>query len=79
MNRLSASEVRKRFSEAVTQAAFGGERIIIERSGKALAALIQQASIADKHSTFLFLHTGGTPALFGYQEAIERALTLKAE
>ena len=48
-------------------------------TGKALAAFIQQASIADKHSTFLFLHTGGTPALFGYQEAIERALALKAE
>ena len=40
MNRLSASEVRKRFSETVSQAAFGGERIIIERSGKALAALV---------------------------------------
>jgi len=40
MNRLSASEVRKRFSEAVSQAAFGGERIIIERSGKPLAALV---------------------------------------
>ncbi len=48
-------------------------------TGKALAAFIQQASIADKHSTFLFLHTGGTPALFGYQEAIERALALKVE
>jgi len=48
-------------------------------TGKALAAFIQQASIANKHSTFLFLHTGGTPALFGYQESIERALTLKAE
>ena len=40
MNRLPASEVRKRFSEAVSQAAYGGERIIIERSGKALAALV---------------------------------------
>ncbi len=48
-------------------------------TGKALAAFIQQASVADKHSTFLFLHTGGTPALFAYQETIQRALTLKAE
>lgn len=46
-------------------------------TGKALAALIQQAKIADKRSTFLFVHTGGTPALFGYQEAIQRALTVE--
>ena len=48
-------------------------------TGKALAAFIRQAKIADKRSTILFLHTGGTPALFGYQETIERALTLSAE
>ena len=48
-------------------------------TGKALAALIQQARIADKRSTFLFLHTGGTPALFAYQEPIQRALTLSVE
>ncbi len=46
-------------------------------TGKALAALIQQAKIADKRSTFLLVHTGGTPALFGYQEAIQRALAVE--
>ncbi len=46
-------------------------------TGKVLAAVIQQAKIADKRSTFLFVHTGGSPALFGYQEAIQRALTVE--
>ena len=47
-------------------------------SGKALAAFIHHARLADAGSTFVFLHTGGTPAIFAYQEAIEEALTLFA-
>jgi len=38
--KLPASEVRKRFSEAVSRAAFAGERTVIERNGKAVAALV---------------------------------------
>ena len=45
MIRLPASEVRKRFSEAISQAAYGGERIIIERSGKPLAALVSMEDL----------------------------------
>jgi prevent-host-death family protein len=45
MNRLPASKVRKRFSEAISRAAYGGERIIIERSGKPLAALISMEDL----------------------------------
>ena len=37
---LPASEVRKRFSEAVSRAHYGGEPTIIERSGKPVAALV---------------------------------------
>jgi len=44
-------------------------------SGKAMAAVIHQAKLADDNSTFVFLHTGGTPAIFAYQEIIEEALT----
>jgi len=44
-------------------------------TGKVLAAVIDQAGMADKRSTFLFVHTGGTPALFAYQKALEEALT----
>lgn len=45
MNRLPASEARKRFSEAISQAAYGGERIIIERSGKPMAALVSMEDL----------------------------------
>ena len=44
-------------------------------SGKAMAAMIHYAKSADDSSTFVFVHTGGTPAIFAYQEAIEGALT----
>jgi D-cysteine desulfhydrase/L-cysteate sulfo-lyase len=43
-------------------------------TGKTLAAAIDRAQNADKTSTILFLHTGGTPAIFAYQEKIEAAL-----
>ena len=43
-------------------------------SGKAMAAVIHYAKLADNSSMFVFLHTGGTPAIFAYQEAIEEAL-----
>ena len=41
---------------------------------KALAAAIDRASLADRDATFLFVHTGGSPALFGYNDTIEQAL-----
>jgi len=43
-------------------------------TGKTLAAMIDQAQSADPDSTFVFLHTGGTPAIFAYQEKIEAAV-----
>jgi len=43
-------------------------------TGKAMAAMIHHASLANEGSGFVFLHTGGTPAIFAYQEAIEEAL-----
>ena len=43
-------------------------------TGKVLAAVIHEAGAADMTSTFLFLHTGGSPALFGYRKVIEGAL-----
>ncbi len=42
-------------------------------SGKAMAGMIHQAKQANSKQTFVFLHTGGTPAIFGYQTAIEEA------
>ena len=48
-------------------------------TGKAMAAMIHHASLANEGSGFIFLHTGGAPAIFAYQEAIEDALTLSDE
>ena len=45
-------------------------------SGKAMAAVIHHAESADESSTFVFVHTGGTPAIFAYQKAIEEALAI---
>jgi len=44
-------------------------------TGKAMAAMIHHASLANEGSGFVFLHTGGTPAIFAYQEEIEEAVT----
>jgi len=43
-------------------------------TGKVLAAVIHEARTAEKRSTFLFLHTGGSPALFAYRKLVEEAL-----
>lgn len=43
-------------------------------TGKVLAAVIHQAQTASKNSTFLFLHTGGSPALFAYRKTIAAAI-----
>ncbi len=43
-------------------------------TGKVMAAVIHHAALADAASTFVFVHTGGTPALFAYQDSIEHAL-----
>ena len=45
-------------------------------SGKAMAGLIHQAKLASDGSTFVFVHTGGTPAIFAYQKDIEDALAI---
>jgi D-cysteine desulfhydrase/L-cysteate sulfo-lyase len=44
-------------------------------TGKVLAAVIREARTADERSTFLFLHTGGSPALFAYRKEVEEALS----
>ena len=43
-------------------------------TGKVLAAFVHHAKLAQANSTLIFVHTGGSPALFGYQEIIEQAL-----
>ncbi len=43
-------------------------------TGKALAAVIDRAARVDDQYTILFVHTGGTPALFAYQNTLEDML-----
>jgi prevent-host-death family protein len=40
VDRISTAEAREQFSEVVNRAAFGRERIILTRRGKALAAVV---------------------------------------
>ena len=44
-------------------------------TGKVMAGVIKSARAADSSSTFVFIHTGGSPALFAYQNYIEQALS----
>jgi D-cysteine desulfhydrase family pyridoxal phosphate-dependent enzyme len=43
-------------------------------TGKAFAAMIERAKSAPSDSTLLFIHTGGSPAIFAYQDTIGAAL-----
>ena len=45
MTRLAASEARHQFAEVVNQVAFGGERIVLHRHGKDVAALVPVADL----------------------------------
>ena len=43
-------------------------------TGKAMAEVLRAAGSGDENSNYVFVHTGGTPALFAYPLAIETAL-----
>jgi prevent-host-death family protein len=40
MTRLSTSDTRKEFAEALNRVSYGGERIVLHRRGKDIAALV---------------------------------------
>ena len=40
MTRLAASQVREDFAETLNRVAYGGERVILHRRGKDIAALV---------------------------------------
>ncbi len=40
MIKVNASTARDQFPELITRAGYGGERILVERHGKAIAAII---------------------------------------
>lgn len=45
MPRLAASAARLQFAEIVNQVAFGGERIVLHRHGKDVAAIVPVADL----------------------------------
>jgi prevent-host-death family protein len=46
MTEVSTAEARDRLSELVNRAAYGGERVILTRRGKALAAVVPIEDVA---------------------------------
>ncbi len=45
MEQLTASEARKDFAEILNKVAYGGERIVLHRRGKRIAAIIPVAEL----------------------------------
>lgn len=45
MVKVNASTARDQFPELITRAGYGGERILVERHGKAIAAIISYADL----------------------------------
>ena len=69
-----------RINEATAEAILLGARregLILDPvySGKAMAGCIRRARAAGEDKSFVFVHTGGTPAIFAYQTVIEQAFT----
>ena len=45
MKKIEATQARQEFSETVNRVAYGGDRIVVKRRGKALAAIVPIADI----------------------------------
>jgi 1-aminocyclopropane-1-carboxylate deaminase/D-cysteine desulfhydrase-like pyridoxal-dependent ACC family enzyme len=43
-------------------------------TGKSFAAIVDRAKSAPQEKSYLFIHTGGSPAIFAYQDTITEAL-----
>jgi prevent-host-death family protein len=45
MKKIEATQARQEFSDTVNRVAYGGDRIVLKRRGKALAAIVPIADI----------------------------------
>jgi prevent-host-death family protein len=45
MTKLAASQVREAFSDTLNRVAYGGERVVLRRRGKDLAAIVPMADL----------------------------------
>ena len=46
MRKVSAAQAKARLSALVAEVAFGGQHVVIERRGKAIAAIVSMAALA---------------------------------
>ncbi len=74
-NAVNVAQARRAFSELLARVAFGGSRIIVERRGKPMAALI---SLADLRRLEALERECGSPRERGLA-ALERARALRRE
>ena len=74
--RVSSSEARQRFAELVGQAQYGGQVTVIEKSGKAVVAMIPidmyERFIADRETRFEILDQIRTKAPKRRPDQVER-------
>ena len=47
-------------------------------TGKVMAGVIHHAELAAPETTDIFVHTGGTPAIFAYQDVLTNAATRRS-
>jgi antitoxin (DNA-binding transcriptional repressor) of toxin-antitoxin stability system len=47
MNRLDTTKAREEFSDTINRVAYGGERIVLERRGKAVVAMVSMTDLAN--------------------------------
>ncbi|MCX7014979.1 MAG: type II toxin-antitoxin system Phd/YefM family antitoxin [Candidatus Sumerlaeota bacterium] len=47
MTRMTVGAIRAQFADAISQVAFGGERIVLNRHGKDVAALVSVEDLAE--------------------------------
>lgn len=74
MEAINVAEARRSFSELVTRVAYGGHRVLVERRGRSLAALISLADL-EKLEAWERQHDA---AQARQQEALARARAVRA-
>ena len=63
MKRVTTAEIRRNMAELVNRAAYGGERFVVTRHGKGVAALVplEDAALLERMRKLGMTATGGTP------------------
>jgi prevent-host-death family protein len=79
MSRISATTVRDSFSDTLNRVAYKGERIVLERNGKAVAAMVSVEDLAllesleDRLDVEAVLAARDEPGSIPYEEVRRKA------